>query len=133
MALTIPDSRPRDDAASPQKPFLIQRRGEPIDAHVAARGGCVDEILIVDDDADMQFLVREMHENEIAGAQVVSRYGQARTHLLTRGARHMNSGAARRVVHQPAAVEAAGRGAAVSIWLSAHGQREANHLGARVV
>jgi len=91
----------------------------------------MDEVLIVDDDADMQFLVREMHENEIAGAQFASRYGQAGAHLFARGARHMNSGAVRRVLHQSAAIEAARRGTAVPIRLAHHGQGETNHGRAR--
>ena len=92
----------------------------------------MDEVLIVDDDAHMQFLVREMHENEIAGTQFTSRYGGACAHLFVRGAWHMNAGAIRRVLYESAAVEAAGRGAAVSIGLAHHGQGETNHIGAWV-
>jgi hypothetical protein len=35
-------------------------------------------------------------------------------------------------LHESAAVEAAGRGTAVSIGLAQHGQGETNHIGARV-
>src|SRR5665213_765188 len=129
-ARTIPDSRSGDDAARAQKAPRIKRRGEPIDAYVAAAGRRMDEVLIVNDDADMQFLVREMHENEIAGTQFAPWYGQAGAYLFMRGARHMNPGAIRRVLHQSAALEAAGRRSAVSIGLAHHGQGETNHVRA---
>jgi len=87
----------------------------------------VNEALVVDDDADMQFLVRKMHEDQIAGAQFVAQHGHSRGQLFRRGTRHVKAGAIRRVGDQPAAVEAAGCGTSETIRLAEHGQGDIDH------
>ena len=72
----------------------------------------MNESLLVDGDADVQFLARQVHEHEIARPHVAARHRHSYTHLFGRRTRHGNSGAARRVRDQSAAVESAGCGAA---------------------
>jgi hypothetical protein len=81
----------------------------------------MNESLIVDGDADVQFLVREVHEDEIARLQCAARNGHPGAQLFPRSTRHTKAGTGRRVRDQSAAVEPAGRGSAESIRLAEHG------------
>lgn len=92
----------------------------------------MNESLLVDGDADVQFLVREVHENEIAGAHLAARDRHSHAHLFRRRTRDTNSGAVRRVRDQSAAVESARRSAAESIRLAEHGQGAIDHYAARI-
>ncbi len=83
----------------------------------------MNEPVRVDGDADMHFLVCEMQENKVAGANLTPRDGDSGVQLFLRRARHLQSGASRRVRHQAAAIETAGGGAAPSIRLAEHGRR----------
>ena len=87
----------------------------------------MNEALLIDDDADVQFLVREMHEDEIAGAQFIAPHRHSGAQLFQRGTRYLDAGIVRRVEDQSTAVEAAGSGAAKSIRLAEHGHGAANH------
>jgi hypothetical protein len=87
----------------------------------------VNETLFVDGDTDMQFLVREPHEDEVARLKLVPGNRHSAGELLVRGARHAEAGAAGRVRDQTAAVESAGRGATPVIRLAKHGHGAINH------
>ena len=91
----------------------------------------MDEAFAADGDADVQFLVREMHEYQIARLELAARDRRSRMQLFVRGTRHPNARAARRIRDQAAAVEAAGRGTAKAIGLTEHGRCEIDHDGAR--
>src|ERR1700722_6061024 len=98
---------------------------------MAAGGGSMNEAFAADGDADVQFLVREMHEDQIARFEFATRDRRSRMQLFVRGARHPNARAVRRIRDQAAAVEAAGRGTAEAIRLTEHGRGEFDHDGAR--
>ena len=87
----------------------------------------MNEAFVVDGDADVQFLVREMHEHEIALTHFTARDGCARVQLFVCGTRHANAGAICRVHDQSAAVEPAGRVTAPSIRLPEHGLGAIDH------
>ena len=87
----------------------------------------MNESLIVDGDADVQFLVREMHEDKVTPMHFAARDRRARAQLLVRGARHANAGTVRRIHDQSAAVEPARRVAAPSIRLTEHGLGAIDH------
>jgi len=89
----------------------------------------MNEAIGVDGDADMQFLVRQVHEDEIAPLQLAERHRHSGAELFLGRARHANAGAAGRIGHQSAAVEPAGRGAAEAILLADHGDGEIDHDG----
>ena len=110
-----------DDASSAQVAARIRLRGERVDAYVAARRRRVNEPLAVDGDADVQFLVREVHEDEIARLHLAASDRLAEAELLAGRTRYMNAGAGRRVHNQSAAIESAGRCAAEAIRLAKHG------------
>ncbi len=57
---------------------------------MAARGRRMNESFVVDGDADVQFLVREMHEDQIALMHLAASDRLADAELLQRGARHGN-------------------------------------------
>src|SRR5882757_5348726 len=79
------------------------------------------EAFVADGNADVQFLVREMHEHKIALMHFAARDRLTRAQLLVRGTRYANAGAVRRIDDQPAAVEPARRLTAPSIRLPEHG------------
>jgi hypothetical protein len=81
----------------------------------------MNKSLVVDCNPDVQILVREMHENQVARPQCAARDWRARLHLFLRGSRQSNAGAAHGVDHEAAAVESAGRSAAPPVWLAEHG------------
>jgi hypothetical protein len=79
------------------------------------------EPLVVDRDPDVQILVCQMQEHEVACPQCAARDRRPRVHLFARGSRQLKAGAAHGVYDQPAAVESAGRSAAPPVWLAKHG------------
>ena len=81
----------------------------------------MNKALAVDGDADVQFFVREMHEDKIPRLQFAACDRHSGAQLFPRGTRYTHTGAVRRVHDQPAAVESAGSGAAESIRLAEHG------------
>ena len=87
----------------------------------------MNESIAVDGNADMQFFVCEVHEYKIAFMHLAARDRHAGAQLLVRGSRHRNTRASRRVRDQSAAIEPAGRGAAVAIRLAEHGQGIVDH------
>ena len=99
----------------------IGRSSERIDAYIAALGRRMNEAFVADGDADVQFLVREMHEDKIALMHFAARDRRTRAQLFVRGTRYANAGAGRRIDDQPAAVEPARRVTAPSIRLPEHG------------
>ena len=89
----------------------------------------MNEAIGVDHDTHMQFLVGQVHEDEIAHLQLAARHRHSGAELFLGRARHANTGATGRIGHQSAAVEPAGRGAAVAILLADHGPGEIDHDG----
>ncbi|MEA3198243.1 MAG: hypothetical protein QOF32_2295 [Gammaproteobacteria bacterium] len=87
----------------------------------------MNESLAIEGDADMQFLVREMHEDKITLMHLAASDRLADAELFQRGTRHMNACTPRRIFDQSAAVEPARRGAAESIRLAEHGFGEVDH------
>src|SRR6202051_890922 len=116
-----------DNSPRAQEPARIGGRGERIDAYMCALGGRVNEAFVVNGDADVQLLVREVHEDQIALMHFVARDRRTGVQLFVRGARNANTGAVRRIHHQPAAVESAGRGTAPAIRLAEHGLGAIDH------
>ena len=92
----------------------------------------MNELLLADGDADVQFLARKVHEYQITGLHLAARDRHSDAHLFRRRTRDVNSGAVRRVHDQSTAVESAGRGAAESIRLAEHGQGAIDHHYARI-
>src|ERR1700676_4073746 len=80
-----------DYSPRPQEAPRIGRRRERVDAHMAAGGGRMNEAFAADRDADMQFFLREMHEDKIAGLEVAARNRVSGTQLFPRGTRHANA------------------------------------------
>ena len=78
----------------------------------------MNEAFVVNGDADVQLLVREVHEHKIALMQLAARDRHAGAQLFVSGARHGNTRTPCRIHDQSAAVEPAGRGAAESIGLA---------------
>src|ERR1700676_1069424 len=118
-----------DNSPRSQEAPRIGRRRERVDAHMAACGGRMKEAFAADRDADMQFFVREMHEDKIARLEVAARNRFSGTQLFPRGTRHPNARAVGCIGNQAAAVEAAGRGTAEAIGLADHGRGEIDHDG----
>jgi len=87
----------------------------------------MNEALVVDGDADVQFFVREMHEDKIALMHFAARDRRTRAQLFVRGTRHANAGTICRIHDQSAAVEPARRVTAPSIRLAEHGLGEIDH------
>src|SRR5882724_4304884 len=122
-----------DDSPRAHETMCIRRRGERIDAYVAALGWRVNETLVVDGDTDVQFLVREMHEDKIALMHFAARDRRSRAQLFVRGTRHANAGAICRIHDQSAAVEPARRITAPSIRLTEHGLGAIDHDYPRIL
>ena len=114
-------SRIIDDSPRSQKGVGIRRRRERIDPDVSAGRRRMNEPVVVDCNPDVQILVRQMHEHQVARPQCAARDWRARVQLFVRGSRQSNAGAAHGVDHEPAAVESAGRRAAPAVWLAEHG------------
>ena len=114
-------SRVIDDSPRRQIGVRIRRRRERIDPNVPAGSRCVNKPLGVDCNPDVQILVRQVHENQVARLQCAARDGRPRVHLFSRGSRQLKAGAAHGVYDEPAAVESAGRSAAPSVGLAQHG------------
>ena len=87
----------------------------------------MNEAFVVNGDADVQLLVREVHEDKIAFMHLAARDRHTGVQLLVGGTRHVNTGAVRRIHDQSAAVEPAGRGTAPSIRLAEHGLGDIDH------
>ena len=81
----------------------------------------MNEAFAAEGDADVQFLVREMHEDKISLMHFTARDRRTRAQLFVRGTRYANAGTGRRIDDQPAAVEPARRVTAPSIRLPEHG------------
>ena len=105
--------------------------GDGIDAHAPAGRRRMNEARAVECNADMQFLAREVHENQIARLEILARYGRAEPPLLVRRARQMNTRAGSGVEHQAAAIEASGGRAAPPIRLTEHPQGIGDHHAAQ--
>ena len=90
------------------------------------------ETLFVDCDADMQFLVRQPHEDQVPRLKLAPGNRHSAGKLFVRGARHANTGSGGRESHQTAAIEPAGRGAAPAIRLIKHRHGAIDHDPARI-
>jgi len=86
------------------------------------------EAIGVDGDADMQLLVREMHEDKIAGTHFAARDRLSDAQLFVCSTRHANACAVRGVHHQAAAVEPTGPGTTEAVRLAEHGHGEIDHV-----
>ena len=90
------------------------------------------ETLFVDCDADMQFFVRQPHEDQVPRLKLAPGNRHAAGKLFVRGARHVNAGSGGRESHQTAAIEPAGRGATPAIRLIKHRHGALDHDPARI-
>lgn len=90
------------------------------------------ETLFVDCDADMQFFVRQPHEDEVPRLKLAPGNRHSAGKLFVRGARHANTGSGGRESHQTAAIEPAGCGAAPAVRLIKHRHGAIDHDPARV-
>lgn len=83
----------------------------------------MNEAPVVEHYSDVQFLRRKMHEDNIAGAQLITRQRAANEHKVLRPARQQQPGLPGRVHDEAAAIKAAGRSTAVAIRLGEHRER----------
>ncbi|MDB6098883.1 MAG: hypothetical protein JWN58_1586 [Gammaproteobacteria bacterium] len=85
------------------------------------------EAFSVERDGNVQFFMRQMHENEITCPHLRTINRNAHSLLFRRRSRHGNSGACGGVRDQPAAIESPGCSAAEPIRLTDHGLRRVDH------